>query len=410
MKVSVAQTAAGGGVGALQAMGGGGAQWPVVSLALVGAAVLAAGVAAEGPVHGVALLAVGLGLGATLYQAAFGFTSAWRVFVSEGRTAGLRAQLLMLALACLLFFPTLSAGTLFGHTVAGSIAPLNVSLVVGAFLFGIGMQLGGGCASGTLFAVGGGSAGMLPTLFFFMIGSLIGLAHQPFWTALPGLPAVSMVRNYGWPSALAANLLAFGLIAMALVKIERRRAGDVEPIASGGHWRRGPWPLAAGALGLALLNFATLLLAGRPWGITSAFGLWAGKLLLAVHVNVAGWGGWAAPAARASLLQPVLADTNSIMDFSIVLGALLAASLAGRFVLFQRLTMGRVLASAIGGLLMGYGARLGYGCNIGAFFDGVASGSLHGWVWIVAALAGTLLGVRLRPLFGLVVERKLTAC
>ncbi len=388
----------------------GGVQWPVVAVALAGAAALAAGIAADAARNGVALLVVGLMLGVVLYQAAFGFTSAWRVFISEGRTAGLRAQLLMLGVACLLFFPALGAGTLFGHPVAGSVAPLNISLLVGAFLFGMGMQLGGGCASGTLFAVGGGSAGMLPTMLFFMVGSMIGLAHQPFWTALPGLPPVSLVRSLGWPVALAGNLVAFGLLWLALTQVERRRCSSVQPITSGGRWRRGPWPLAAGAAGLALLNFATLALAGRPWGITSAFGIWAGKLLLTAHVDIGNWGGWAAPGARASLTQPVLADINSIMDLGIMLGAMLAAGLAGRFVLLHRLTVPRVLASMIGGLLLGYGARLGYGCNIGAFFDGVASGSLHGWAWIAAAMAGALVGVRLRPLFGLAVEPRLTSC
>ncbi len=387
-----------------------GVQWPVVAVALTGAAALAAGVATDAARNGVALLVVGLMLGVVLYQAAFGFTSAWRVFISEGRTAGLRAQLLMLAVDCLLFFPALGAGTLFGHPVAGSVAPLNVSLVVGAFLFGIGMQLGGGCASGTLFAVGGGSAGMLPTLLFFMVGSMIGLAHQPFWTALPGLPPVSLVQSFGWPVALAGNLMVFGVIWLALTQVERRRSSSVQPITSGGQWPRGPWPLASGAVGLALLNFATLALAGRPWGITSAFGLWAGKLLLAAHVDIGSWGGWTVPGARASLTQPVLADINSIMDLGIMLGAMLAAGLAGRFVLLHRLTVPRVLASMIGGLLLGYGARLGYGCNIGAFFGGVASGSLHGWAWIVAAMAGTLVGVRLRPLFGLTVEPRPTSC
>ena len=55
----------------------------------------------------------------------------------------------------------------------------------------------------------------------------------------------------------------------------------------------------------------------------------------------------------------------------------------------------------LGGLLMGWGARLGFGCNIGAFVGGVASGSLHGWVWFPAALPGCLIGISLRPLFGL---------
>ncbi len=58
-------------------------------------------------------------------------------------------------------------------------------------------------------------------------------------------------------------------------------------------------------------------------------------------------------------------------------------------------------AAALGGLLMGWGARLGFGCNIGAFVGGVASGSLHGWVWFAAALPGCMIGIKLRPLFGL---------
>jgi len=44
---------------------------------------------------------------------------------------------------------------------------------------------------------------------------------------------------------------------------------------------------------------------------------------------------------------------------------------------------------------MGYASRLAFGCNVGAFFSGIATGSLHGWAWFVAAFAGALLGVRI---------------
>ena len=40
------------------------------------------------------------------------------------------------------------------------------------------------------------------------------------------------------------------------------------------------------------------------------------------------------------------------------------------------------------GLLMGYGARLAYGCNIGAYLGGVVSGSLHGWGWLLFGFLG----------------------
>ena len=64
-------------------------------------------------------------------------------------------------------------------------SPIGVGVAAGAFIFGLGMQLGGGCASGTLFSVGGGSTRMLITLFFFIIGSVIGTAHMGWWTAQP---------------------------------------------------------------------------------------------------------------------------------------------------------------------------------------------------------------------------------
>ena len=89
------------------------------------------------------------------------------------------------------------------------------------------------------------------------------------------------------------------------------------------------------------------------------------------------------------------------MDLGIIAGALTAAGLAGRFAPSWRVPWRSLLAAILGGLLMGYGARLAFGCNIGAFFSGVASFSLHGWLWIVFALFGTWIGVKLRPLFGL---------
>lgn len=91
--------------------------------------------------------------------------------------------------------------------------------------------------------------------------------------------------------------------------------------------------------------------------------------------------------------------------FGIVLGALIAAGLAGKFAPSSRIPVRSLFAAVIGGLLLGYGARLAYGCNIGAYFSGIASGSLHGWLWLVAAFIGSVVGTRLRPLFGLTVER-----
>jgi len=60
-----------------------------------------------------------------------------------------------------------------------------------------------------------------------------------------------------------------------------------------------------------------------------------------------------------------------------------------------------LFAALIGGVLMGYGSRIAFGCNVGAFFSGVASTSLHGWLWIACALPGSWIGIQWRPFFGL---------
>lgn len=362
-----------------------------------------------------ALYVVGALLGIALYHAAFGFTSAWRVFIADGRGAGLRAQMVMLAVGVALFFPALSTGSLFGMPVTGLVSPAGTSVLVGAFIFGIGMQLGGGCASGTLYTVGGGSTRMIVTLLAFVAGSVIATAHMPFWTSLPAPHPISLVKTLGVVPALALNWVVFAGIAALTVVIEKRRHGRLvaahvqPPHAS--PWLHGPWPLVAGAIALAVLNFATLALSGRPWGITSAFALWGAKAASAVGFDVVHWAYWTTKANAAALAAPVSHDVTSVMDIGIVLGAMLAAALAGRYAPVWKIPLRSLVAAVTGGLLLGYGARLAYGCNIGAYFSGIVSGSLHGWLWLVAAFFGNVLGTRLRPAFGLAVEKlRPTAC
>jgi uncharacterized protein len=354
-----------------------------------------------------ALFLVGCAAGVVLYHAAFGFTSAWRVFISDRRGAGLRAQMLMLALTCAVFFPVLAAGTFFGAPIRGSVSPAGLGVLGGAFLFGVGMQLGGGCASGTLYSAGGGSSRMFVVLAAFVAGSLLGTAHAPWWAALPSWAPTSIVGLWGPVAALAASLAVFGGIAALTMWVERARHG----VVSGGrrdgasHWFRGPWPLVAGAIGLALVNIATLAISGRPWGVTSAFALWGAKAASVMGVPVETWPYWSTPAQAAALKASVFEDATSVMNVGIMLGALVAAMAAGRFAPAWRIPGRSLVAAVVGGLLLGYGARAAYGCNIGAYFSGIASGSVHGWLWLPAAFAGSILGTSLRPWFGLNVER-----
>ena len=58
-------------------------------------------------------------------------------------------------------------------------------------------------------------------------------------------------------------------------------------------------------------------------------------------------------------------------------------------------------ATVVAGFVMGYAARLAFGCNVGAFFSGISTGSLHGWAWFAAAFLGSCCGIKLRPVLGL---------
>lgn len=161
-----------------------------------------------------------------------------------------------------------------------------------------------------------------------------------------------------------------------------------------------------GGVALVLLNFATLILAGRPWGITSAFAVWGAKTMAALGLaDPSTWSFWQVPANAKALANPVSMDVTSVMDVGIILGALAAAAAAGQFAPVWRVPARQLVASVIGGLLLGYGSRLAFGCNIGAYFSGIISGSVHGWIWLPCAFVGSAIGVHLRPLFGMDVEK-----
>ncbi|KZR58024.1 hypothetical protein A3781_01345 [Bacillus badius] len=353
------------------------------------------------------LFAIGLALGVTLLYARFGFTSAFRRLMSVGNVQGLQAHMIMLAVASALFALILGTGFSFtGVTPAGYVSPVGTSLIFGSFIFGIGMQLGNGCASGTLYQVGGGASSMVLTLLAFIAGSVLGAYHFTFWMEeTPSLPPISLAEStgLGYFGALIVQLILFAAIYWITVQIARKKNPPMmKPLPTTAGWKkvfRGSWPLITAAVVLALLNALTLTVRGNPWGITSAFALWGGKALMAMGIDVSSWGFFSGANGEA-LTQTVLADSTSVMNFGIILGAFISAAFQGTFK--PKKIQPKVAAAAIiGGLLMGYGARLSFGCNIGAYFGGIASFSLHGWVWMVMAMLGTYAALFIRPLFGL---------
>lgn len=383
---------------------------PVRTVPLVVSSILAVGLAAfvwldYGPKFGT-LLVLGLLLGTALFHSRFGFTSAWRQFVSVGNGTGLRAHALLLGTTATLIALIASSGIgLFGSTPQPTAGPIGVGLFLGAVLFGIGMQVGGSCASGTLFSVGSGQSTIAFTLGGFIAGSVIYTAIYPEVAHLPKIKPIVLSDHVGWFGSWAITIAVLLAIVGATKLVQARRTPppvDSPETAHGpGRLIRGSWPVLAGAVVLGTLASAVLLVSGDIWGVTSAFSLWGAKFLQLLGLHPETWQFWTQPKNAKQLNGPIWTDKTSLTDIGIMIGAAVAASAAGVWKLHRGIPWRTIVAAVLGGMLMGLGARLAGGCNIGAYLGGISTGSLHGWLWGIAALGGTWIGLKARPLFGL---------
>jgi hypothetical protein len=358
-----------------------------LGLALGATAILVALVLLDHQPASAALILGGFGLGIAFLKAEFSYTVSWRRFLTRGDASGLVGGLIVIVICALVVVPVAALSPKYG----GAIAPLGPSLVLGAFVFGVGMQLANGCGSGTLYTVGGGSGRMLIALLFFVIGSVFGSLSLPAFLALGGIDPILASDYFGAWGGLAVTLVSIAFFASVFIAIARKRGGAYKPSRN----------YVIGGFAIGILCVAVFFAGGHPWSVTFGYTVWGAKAATALGFDLSHAPFWQWPGPKHALTDSVLSDTSSLTDFGMLFGAMAAAAATKPFAASAWPPAKSLLASGIGGLLMGWGARLGFGCNIGAFVGGVASGSLHGWIWLLAAMPGCLLGIRLRPVFGL---------
>lgn len=148
------------------------------------------------------------------------------------------------------------------------------------------------------------------------------------------------------------------------------------------------WSYETGAMLLAVFATSLVIITGKSWGVSGAFSLWAGKIMETVGINADSW----------SIYQGSLKSFNfmghqaSLTNLGIVLGALLSTLLAASFKIKKIKSHKQILAALLGGLLMGVGARIALGCNIGSLFSAIPAFSLHGWVFLIFIFLGVATG------------------
>lgn len=204
-----------------------------------------------GGLHMASLYLIGLALGFAFLHSAFGFAGAYRRFILDRDARLINGQLLLLALTGILFAPLLAQGELFGVPLSPASAPISVSVAIGAFMFGIGMQLAGGCGSGTLFALGSGNLRMGVVLLAFCGGAFWGSLDLYKWEELPGMDEIVLGDQLGWFSATLLQVAVLALIWLAVRRAAREQ--PAQPVRYYHLWR-GPWPLWIGITAITTIK------------------------------------------------------------------------------------------------------------------------------------------------------------
>lgn len=180
----------------------------------------------------VVYLLFGLAFGVVLQRARFCFTASMRDPWITGSTSVTRAVLIACSLATIGFTAIKYSAFSAGNPIPGmdNVGQISLVLVVGAVIFGMGMVIAGGCASGTLMRVGEGFTMQMLSLLFFVIGSLWGAHDMGWWRAhvIKEAPAVFLPDVFGWLGALLVQFLIIILLYIASVKWQEKKMGSAE--------------------------------------------------------------------------------------------------------------------------------------------------------------------------------------
>lgn len=174
----------------------------------------------------------GIAFGFILQRSRFCFTASMRDPSLTGSTTVTRAVLIAFAITSIGFWAIKYGAHIKGLPIPGQsyVVPISFATIAGALMFGIGMVIAGGCASGTLMRVGEGFYMQVLSLVFFTVGSLWG-AHDFGWWKLNTISSgksVFLPDVFGWGGAIFVQLLIIVLLFIAADKWEHKDKEETE--------------------------------------------------------------------------------------------------------------------------------------------------------------------------------------
>jgi hypothetical protein len=160
-------------------------------------------------------------------------------------------------------------------------------------------------------------------------------------------------------------------------------------------WFKTPYTYVIGAILLSIFQIVTFGITGNPWGVSGVLANWGAWMFEAVGGSVDKWYYFSSEGAQRTLEAGFMNHGPTMRNLGIIFGALFASLMASQFKIKKIKSKKQVVAAILGGLMMGYGARIAGGCNIGALFSGISSLSLSGWVFAFFMFFGAVTGSKL---------------
>lgn len=154
-----------------------------------------------------------------------------------------------------------------------------------------------------------------------------------------------------------------------------------------------PWSYVYGGIFLALLNIFLFATTGKPWRITTGFLYWGAGIIELFGFEPREWYYFSVYGNNPP--ASFLFNKYTVVNFAVIFGAYIAALLTSEFKWKKIKNNKQLLFGLLGGILMGFGTRLSFGCNIGSYFSAIPSFSLHGWLYGIFMFLGAYIGSKL---------------